>query len=132
MRYPLPVFFDEKELKKRIFRLILYGFRGIVHPLLFYERNQDGFMTWKKSMAGNSVLPPDARTARIAAGGGLAVSLHEFPAGTGETTDGFRAGGEPDSLDCIMPHAADSRVSASSSVPSPFVQDTHVPNENPT
>ena len=90
-------------------------------------------MTWKKSMAVNTVLPPDARTARIAAGGGLAMSLHESPVGTDEKQEGLRAaGGEPDGLDCIAPHAAESRVSALSSVPRPSVQDTPAPNENPT
>jgi len=74
----------------------------------------------------------DARTARIAAGGGLAASLRESPAKESEARNGYRAAGsEPDGMDRIAPHAVESRVSASLSVPRPSVQTAPFPNENP-
>ena len=79
-------------------------------------------MTENKSISVNSVLPLDARSARIAADGGLAASAHGNPARRDA------AGCEQDGSDCIMPHAAESRNAASSSVP---VQPSHIPNDNP-
>ena len=90
-------------------------------------------MAGKSSTDLNSALPLDARTARIAAGGGLAVSLRGVPPGRDAAADACRAAGaEQDSLDFIMPHAADSRVEASSVIPCLSVQNTPYPNENPT
>ncbi len=45
-------------------------------------------MTSNPGMNMNSVLPLNARTARIAAGGGFAVCAHEFPANGAD--DAFR------------------------------------------
>ena len=57
-------------------------------------------MTSNPGMNQNSVLPPDAQTARIAAGGGLAASAQVFPAdGTFVPSGYFRTGQEPDDLD---------------------------------
>jgi len=93
-------------------------------------RNINGLMTGKNSTELNSVLPLDARTARIAAGGGLASSLHEFPAGA---PDGFHAAGtEPDDPDPAMPPASGSRTDLSRSVPRPSVHALPVSNSNPT
>ena len=90
-------------------------------------------MTGEKNMAVNSALPLDARAARIVADGGLAASLHEFPSGKNEKREGlYAAGSEPDGLDFIMPRAAESRVSASASVPFSAVHQAPVPSENPT
>ena len=83
-------------------------------------------MTGEKSISVNSVLPLDARTGRIAAGGGLAVSAHDVPGGSRS------AGYEPDGLDCVMPHAAESRTAFSRSVPAPSFQATPASNDNPT
>ena len=82
-------------------------------------------MIGQKSMSVNSVLPLDARSARIAAGGGLAASAPGIPCGRGA------AGYEPDAQDCIMPRAAESRNAASRSVPVSPVQTSSVPNDNP-
>ena len=89
-------------------------------------------MTGKKSINVNSVLPLSARAARIAARGGLAVSVHEFPEGKSEKPEECRdAGDMPDALDCIMPQALETRTAFSSSFPRPSVQ-TLISNENPT
>ena len=90
-------------------------------------------MTGNTSTCLNSVLPMDARTARIAAGGGLAAFSQECPAGTGEASPVRGAAGpEPDGLDLIMPHAAESRAASSLSVPSPSVRKTSFPSDDPT
>ena len=69
-------------------------------------------MTSNPGMNGNSVLPPDARTARIAAGGGLAASVHGLPADENGVPSGyFRTGQEPDGLD--FPGMAGRRVNVS-------------------
>ena len=83
-------------------------------------------MTGEESISVNSVLPLDARTGRIAAGGGLAASLHDVPAGRRP------AGCGPDGLDFIMPHAAESRMASTLSVPAPSFPATSAPNDNPT
>ena len=71
-------------------------------------------MTSNPGMNRNSVLPPDARTARIAAGGGVAASAREFPAGGNGVPSGcLRTGQEPDDLD--FPGMAGRRVKASAS-----------------
>ena len=71
-------------------------------------------MTSNPGMNGNSVLPPDAQTARIAAGGGLAASARDFPAGGNGVPSGyFRTGQEPGGLD--FPGMAGRRVKASAS-----------------
>ena len=81
----------------------------------------------------NSVLPLDVRTARIAAGGGLAVSLRESPTGAPESPAEYHAAGmEPDGLDSTMPRPAESRADLSRSVPCPSVQTTPVLNSDPT
>ena len=73
-------------------------------------------MTSNPGMNRNSVLPPDAHTARIAAGGGLAASVRNFPAdGNGVPSGYFRTGQEPDDLD--FPGMAGRRVKASASRP---------------
>ena len=82
-------------------------------------------MTGKKSMYVESVLPLDARSARIAAGGGLASSVRRIPVGRGA------AGCGSDVPDCIMPHAAESRAEASRAVPVPSTQTSPAPNDNP-
>ena len=83
-------------------------------------------MTGEKSISVNSVLPLDARIGRIAAGGGLAASAHDVPGGRQS------AGYEPDGLDFVTPHAAESRMASSLSVPGPSFQATPAPNDNPT
>ena len=90
-------------------------------------------MTGKTSIAASSVLPLDARTARIAAGGGLSVSL-TVSSMTGKETPGRYCvdGLDPDGLDLPMPHAADSRRASSFSVPRASVQSEPVLNCNPT
>jgi hypothetical protein len=81
-------------------------------------------MTGKTCTESNSVLPMDARSARIAAGGGLAASLHGDP--SGRAPRGYHAAGfEPDGMDSIMPQAADSRTEDSH-------PDASVSNDNPT
>ena len=89
-------------------------------------------MTGKTSTDSSSVLPLDARTARIAADGGLAASLREVPAKENEAGNGYRAGFEPDELDSSMPHVAESRVASSPAVPRPSVQSTTCLKSNPT
>lgn len=90
-------------------------------------------MTGKTSTDSSSVLPLDARSARIAAGGGLASSLHEAPSKKSEAQNGYRAAGsEPDELDSIVPHAAESRAASSPAVPRFSVQSTTCLNSNPT
>ena len=81
-------------------------------------------MTGKTSTDLSSVLPPDARTARIAAGGGLVASLREPPGRRTEARDGeyIAAGFEPDGLDFIVSPAADLRIASSLSIPRPSVQ----------
>ena len=88
-------------------------------------------MTGKTSTDLSSVLPLDARAARIAAGGRLGSSLRESPAnGTGKDK-GYRTGLEPDELDSIAPRSAGNRIAASPSVPRPSVQSTPHLNSNP-
>jgi len=82
-------------------------------------------MTGEKCISVNSVLPLDARTGHIAAGGGLAVSAHGIPG------DCRSAGYEPDGLDFVMPCAAGSRMASSLSVPAPSFQANPAPNDNP-
>ncbi len=50
-------------------------------------------MTSNPGMNVNSVLPLNARTARIAAGGGIAACAHEFPACGNAAASGRRTGG---------------------------------------
>ena len=66
-------------------------------------------MTGKTSTDSSSVLPLDARTARIAGDGGLAASLREAPAKENEAQNGYRTGFEPDELDSVAPHAAEEK-----------------------
>lgn len=83
-------------------------------------------MTGKTCTESNSVLPMDARTARIAAGGGLAASSHGDPPGRDGSPRGYHAAGfEPDALDSIMPQAADSRTADS-------LPDASLSHDNPT
>ena len=90
-------------------------------------------MTGKTGTDSSSVLPLDARTARIASGGGLAASLRDVPAKENEARNGYRAAGfEPDELDSVAPHAAESRVASSPAVPRPSVQSTTCLKSNPT
>ena len=89
-------------------------------------------MTGRTSTDSSSVLPLDARSARIAADGGLAASLREVPAKENEAQNGYRAGFEPDELDSSMPQAAESRVASSPAVPHPSVQSTTCLKSNPT
>ena len=90
-------------------------------------------MTGKTSTDSSSVLPLDARSARIAAGGGLASSLREAPAKETEARNGYRAAGfEPDELDSFAPHAAESRAASSPTVPRPSVQASPQLNSDPT
>jgi hypothetical protein len=88
-------------------------------------------MTGKTSTDLSSVLPLNARTARIASGGGLAASLRKFPAKENEARNGYRAGLEPDELDSIAPHSAENRMESSLSVLRPSVQSTPHLNSNP-
>ena len=75
-------------------------------------------MTSNSGMNRNSVLPPDARTARIAAGGGLTASAKDFPAdGNGVPSGYFRTGQEPDDLDFRGMAGRRVKASASSSGP---------------
>ena len=77
-------------------------------------------MTSNPGMNQNSVLPPDARTARIASGGGggLAASARHLPAdGNGVPSGFFRTGQEPDDLD--FPGMAGRRVKAAASCSGP-------------
>ena len=75
----------------------------------------------------------DARTARIAAGGGLAASLREVPAKENEARNGYHATGfEPDELDSVAPHAAESRAASNPAVPGPSVRTSPVLKSNPT
>lgn len=112
----------KKRDKKRVFRLILCGFRGIVHNVIFYERNKDGLMTGKTNKDLSLVLPLNARTARTASGGGLAASLHEFPAKKNRVQGGYHIGFEPDEQDIIAQTAADSCIASSLSTPRPSNQ----------
>lgn len=90
-------------------------------------------MTGKTSTDSSSVLPLDARSARIASGGGLASSLREAPAKETEARNGYRAAGfEPGVLDSSMPHAAESRAASSPTVPRSSVQFTTRLNSDPT
>ena len=83
-------------------------------------------MTSNPGMNRNSVLPPDAQTARIAAGGGLAASAKDFPAdANGVPTGYFRTGQEPDDLD--FPGMAGRRVNVPVSRPVPSFESQ--PNE---
>ena len=108
----------KKEEKKRVFRLILSGFRGIVHTEIFDERNHDGPMTGKTSTALSSVLPLDARSARIAAEGGLITSLQKSSVTGNNAPEGYHSPGiEPDGLDFIAPQSAENRAASSQTVP---------------
>ncbi|MBR3506219.1 MAG: hypothetical protein IKO02_04150 [Lentisphaeria bacterium] len=90
-------------------------------------------MTGKTNKDLSSVLPLDARSARIAAGGGLAVSLREAPAKETEARNGYRAAGsEPDELDSIAPTAAESRVASSPTMPRLSFQSTACLSSDPT
>lgn len=111
-------FFMKKRREKRVFRLILSGFRGIVHTEIFDERNHDGPMTGKTSTEMSSVLPLDARSARIAAEGGLITSLQKSSVTGNNAPEGYDSPGiEPDGLDFIAPNAAESCKASSLSVP---------------
>ena len=89
-------------------------------------------MTGKTSTALSSVLPLDARTVHIAAGGGLGTFLRESPAKGARKNKGYRAGLEPDELDSVAPHAAETRIASSPSVSRPSVQSSPRLNNNPT
>lgn len=90
-------------------------------------------MTGKTSIVSSSVLPLDARTARIAAGGGLHASLTASPVTEKEPSGRYRVAGlDPDGLDFPVPHAADSRRASSFSVPRTSVPSEPVLNCNPT
>ena len=89
-------------------------------------------MTGKTSTDSSSVLPLDARTARIAGDGGLAASLREAPAKENEAQNGYRTGFEPDELDSVAPHAAEARAASNPAVPGPSVRTSPVLKSNPT
>ena len=89
-------------------------------------------MTGKKSTDLRSVLPLNARTARIPAGGGLVASLRKSQAKGDDVQNGYRAGFEPDELDSIAPHSVENRIATSLSEPRPSVQSTPHLNCNPT
>ena len=91
-------------------------------------------MTGKTNKALSSVLPLDARVARIAAGGGFVASLQDSPVGRAGARNRAcgAAGFEPDGLDCAAPHAAESRKASSLAVPCPSVQSEPIRNDNPT
>ena len=90
-------------------------------------------MTSNPGMNMNSVLPLNARTMRIAAGGGLSASLTVSSMTGKETSGGDGVDGlAPDGLDFPMPHAAEFRTASSPSVPGPSVQADSFPNGNPT
>ena len=89
-------------------------------------------MTGKTGTEMSSVLPLDERTARIAAGGGHSLSLHELPAGKNKAQGGYRIGFEPDELDAIAPHAAETRTGSSPAIPPSSVHDSVHWNSNPT
>ncbi len=75
-------------------------------------------MTGKMNTDLSSVLPMNARCARIAAEGGLVASLRQSPPEKNEAQCGDHAAGtEPDVLDFVAPQAADSRAASSLSVP---------------
>ena len=88
-------------------------------------------MTGKTNTALSSVLPLDARAARIAADGGVVVSLQNSPGEETEARNGYHpAGFEPDDLDFIPPRALESRIASSISEPGRSVRP--VLNSNPT
>ena len=89
-------------------------------------------MTGKAGTDLSSVLPLDAQAVRIASGGGLVVSLREFPAKGTEGQNGYQVGFEPDELDFIAPRAAKNDIASSPTVPRPSVQTTPFSNSNPT
>ena len=90
-------------------------------------------MTGKKSTDLSSVLPLDARTARIAADDGLVSSAQGCRAGEADEPEVlYPAGLKSERLDFVMPHAAGSRTASSLSVPCPSVQDPSLSNLNPT
>ena len=89
-------------------------------------------MTGKTNTDSSSVLPLDARTARIAGDGGLAASLRESPVENDKAEGGYRTGVEPDELGSIAPHAAESRTASALSVPRASVQKAPRLNSNPT
>lgn len=88
-------------------------------------------MTGNTSTDLSSVLPLDARTVHIAAGGRLGTFLRESPAKGARKDKGYRAGLEPDELDSIAPRSAENRIATSPSVPRPSVQSTPHLNSNP-
>ena len=89
-------------------------------------------MTGKTSTDLSSVLPLGAHSARIAADGGLIVSLQVSPASGNEATGEYHAAGfEPDSLDFIAPQASESRLATVISVPGHSVRPEPVLNSNP-
>jgi len=89
-------------------------------------------MTGKTSKESGSVLPLDERTARIAAGGGLSVPLRKLPAWKNKAQGGYRIGFEPDEMDAVAPHAAESRTGSSPAISPSSVQDSVHCNSNPT
>ena len=75
-------------------------------------------MTGKTSTEMSSVLPLDARSARIAAESGLITSLQKSSVTGNNAPEGYHASGhEPDGLDFIAPQAAGNRKASSLSVP---------------
>jgi len=89
-------------------------------------------MTGKTSKESGSVLPLDERTARIAAGGGHSLSFYELPTGKNKAQGGYRIGFEPDEMDAVAPHAAESRTGSSPAISPSSVQDSVHCNSNPT
>lgn len=112
--------------------MILCGFRGIVHNEIFELRNKDGLMTGKTSTDLSSVLPLDARTARIAAECGTVASMRRTSSKHNKTRDGFLATGyEQDELDFIAPQAAEKHADQTGSIPRPPGQNQPYLNSNP-
>ena len=89
-------------------------------------------MTGKTSTESSSVLPLDERTARIAAGGGVSISLREHPMGKNKAQGGYHIGFEPDEMDVIAPHVAETRTGSSPATAPASVQNSVHWNSNPT
>ncbi len=90
-------------------------------------------MTGKINTALSSVLPLDARAARIAADGGVVVSLQHSPGEETGARNGYHpAGFEPDDLDFIPSQTAESRIASSPSMPGRSVRTVPILNSNPT
>ena len=88
-------------------------------------------MTGKTSKELSSVLPLDERTARIAAGGGLSVSLSKHPTEKSKAQGGYHTGFEPDETDAFVPRAVETRIGSSPATPPSSVRNSVHWNSNP-